>query len=342
MEGVNAKRPPPLRGEAERGKIMKVSIIGTGHIAHSMARTIKVVDEAEFYAVASRTLEAAEKFAEEFDIPKAYGSYDELINDPEIELVYIATIHPLHYELSKKLLEKGKSVLCEKPICINSAHAEDLFRIAREHNAFICEAVWTRFFPWVKEIKEIISSGEIGKPVLMQSNFGSKKTASSWIHDPKLGGGALLDLGIYNVTAASMLLGDDFEIEYSVGKLSEAGVDDHSLTVIKYKNGVTASLMSCTDMCTDSKITLMCENGIIEIAGVSNWKSTRVYNEQKELIREITPKFKTGYVFELEACIKAIKEGKIECAEMPHSESLFVLGVMDDMRARWGMKYPGE
>ena len=117
---------------------MKVSIIGTGHIAHSMARTIKVVDGAEFYAVASRTPEAAEKLAEEFDIPKAYGSYDELINDPEIELVYIATIHPLHYELSKKLLEKGKSVLCEK--------AEDLFGTAREHNAFICEGFGRGFF----------------------------------------------------------------------------------------------------------------------------------------------------------------------------------------------------
>lgn len=321
---------------------MKVSIIGTGHIAHSMARAVRLTDEAEFYAVASRTLESAEKFAKEFDIPVAYGGYDELIEDPNIELVYIATIHPLHYGLSKKLLERGKSVLCEKPICLNRAQAEDLFKTAREHNAFICEAVWTRFFPWAREIKEIIESGEIGKPVMLQSNFGSKKTGSAWIHDPKLGGGALLDLGIYNVTAASMLLGDDFQVEYSSGVLSDEGVDDHSLTVIKYKNGVTGTLMCCTDMCTDSKITLMCENGIIEIAGPSNWKSTKVYNEKKEVIREIAPKFESGYVYELGACIKAIKEAKIECAEMPHDESLFVMVVMDEMRARWGMKYPGE
>ncbi len=321
---------------------MKVSIIGTGHIAHSMARAVKLTEDAELYAAASRTMEAAEKFAKEFDIPKAYGSYDELIEDPEVELAYVATIHPLHYELSKKLLERGKSVLCEKPICLNRAQAEDLFKTAREHNAFICEAVWTRFFPWAREIKEIISSGVIGSPVMLQSNFGSKKTGSVWIHDPKLGGGALLDLGIYNVTAASMLLGDDFEIEYSAGALSDEGVDNHSLTVIRYKNGVTGTLMCCTDMCTDSKITLMCENGIIEIAGPSNWKSAKVYNEKKELIRKIAPKFESGYVYELEACIKAINDGKIECAEMPHNESLFVLGVMDEMRVRWGMKYPGE
>ncbi len=321
---------------------MKVSIIGTGHIAHSMARTIRAVDEAEFYAVASRTLEAAESFAKEFDIPVAYGSYDELIEDPDIELVYIATIHPLHYELSKKLLERGKSVLCEKPIGINRAQAEDLFKTAEEHNTFICEAVWTRFFPWVTEIKDIIESGVVGKPVLMQSNFGSKKTASSWIHEPKLGGGALLDLGIYNITAAAMLLGRDFEIGYTDCKLSDKGVDDHSTAYLKYKNGVGASLMCCTDMCTDSKITLMCENGIIEIAGVANWKNVKVYNEKKELIREIAPKFKTGYAFELKACIKAIEQGKLECEEIPHDETLFIMGVMDELRSRWGMKYPNE
>lgn len=321
---------------------MRVSIIGTGHIAHSMARTIQVVDEAEFYAVASRTVGAAESFAREFNIPVAYGSYDELTEDPNIELVYIATIHPLHYELSKKLLERGKSVLCEKPIGINRAQAEDLFKTAKENNAFICEAVWTRFFPWVREVKDIIASGEIGKPVLMQSNFGSKKTGSSWIHNPELGGGALLDLGIYNITAAAMLLGRDFDIEYTDCRLSDKGVDNHSVTYLKYKNGVGASLMSSIDMCTDSKITLMCENGIIEIAGVANWKNTKVYNEKKELIHEIAPKFETGYVFELKKCIDDIKAGKLECEEITHDETLFVMGVMDELRSRWGMKYPDE
>ena len=320
---------------------MKVSIIGTGHIAHSMARTIQAVDEAEFYAVASRTTEAAREFAKEFDIPVAYGSYDELINDPEIELVYIATIHPLHYELSKKLLEKGKSVLCEKPICLNRAQAEDLFKTAKENNAFICEAVWTRFMPWVKETCEILNSGAIGKPVYLDANFGSKKTGSVWIHKSELGGGALLDLGIYNITAAILLLGKDFEISATEGFLSPAGVDDHSFTTLKYKNGVRANLMSCTDMVVDSKITLYCENGYIDITGNSSWKNIKIFGE-KELIKEITPDSKTGYMYELEACIKAIEDGKRECEEITHDESLFVMGVMDEMRSRWGMKYPNE
>ena len=320
---------------------MKVSIIGTGKIAHTMARTVQAVDEAEFYAVASRSIEAAQEFAKEFDIPVAYGSYDELINDPEIELVYIATIHPLHYGLSKKLLEKGKSVLCEKPVCLNRAQAEDLFKTAKENNTFICEAVWTRFMPRVAETQRILNSGIIGKPVYLDANFGSKKTGSVWIHKPELGGGALLDLGIYNITAAILLLGKDFEISTTEGFLSPEGVDDHSFTTLKYKNGVRAHLMSCTDMVVDSKITLFCENGYIDIIGNSSWKNIKIYSE-KDLIKEIGPETGSGYVYELKACIKAIEEGKIECEEISHEESLFVMGIMDEMRSRWGMKYPGE
>ncbi len=320
---------------------MKVSVIGTGNIAHTMARTIAATSEAEFYAVASRDLASAEKFAAEFGIPVAYGSYDELIDDPNVGLVYISTIHPLHYPIAKKLLERGRSVLCEKPITLNRAQAEDLFKTARENNAFICEAVWTRFFPWVEKIKEITDGGEIGKPILLDAKFGLKKD-SPRLHRPELGGGALLDLGIYNITAADLLLGRDFEIAETSAILSESGIDTHSFTLLKYPDGRCAYLSSSVDMVLDSKVRVYCDGGYIEIVGPSNWKSVKVFSSKRELIREITPEFVTGYEFELKACIEAIERGEKECAEIPHDTTLFVMGVMDELRKRWGVKYPNE
>lgn len=320
---------------------MKVSIIGTGNIAHTMARTIQAVREAEFYSVASRTLEAAQDFAREFDIPVAYGSYDELINDSEIELVYISTIHPLHYELSKKLLKKGKSVLCEKPFTLNRAQAEDLFKTAKENNAFVCEAVWTRFFPWIKDVQNLINSGEIGNPKLIDSKFGGKSLVPR-MRNPELGGGAMLDMGIYNITAADLLFGDDFEIMDTSCILSEDGIDLHNFTMLRYPDGKCAYLTSSMDMGLDSRIIVYCEDGYIEITGPSDWKTINVFDSKRNLIREIKSEFITGYEFELEACIKAIKEGKTECREVPHNKTLFVMGVMDEMRSRWGVKYPNE
>lgn len=318
---------------------MKVSILGTGNIAHSMARTIQAVEKAEFYAVASRSLDSAQEFAKEFDIPAAYGSYDELIDDPKIELVYIATIHPLHYELSKKLLEKGKSVLCEKPFAMNRAQAEDLFKIAKENNAFICEAVWTRFFPWVSDVQELINSGELGSPKLLDAKFGFK-SSSPRLNELKLGGGAMFDMGIYNITAADLLFGDDFDIADTSCILSDNGVDLHNFTMLKYPDGKCAYLTSSIDMSLNSRITVYCENGYIEIIGPSNWKTVNVFDGKKNLIREIKPDVITGYTFELEACIEAIEKGKSECAEITHDKTLFVMGVMDELLSRWGMKYP--
>ena len=320
---------------------MKVSIIGTGNIAHTMARTVNAVEGAELYAVASRTIESAREFAKEFNIPVAYGSYDGLINDSETELVYISTIHPLHYELSKKSLCRKKNVLCEKPIAMNRAQAEDLFNTAKENNVFICEAVWTRFFPWVRDVQDIINSGEIGSPVLLESRFGFR-TEIERLHNPELGGGALLDMGIYNITAADLLFGSDFEIADTSCILSDAGVDEHNFTMLKYPDGKCAYLTSSISMGLDSKVKVFCEKGYLEIFGPPNWGKVKIFDTSGELIRELEPTCITGYEYELQSCIKAIKDGKTECEEVPHNKTLFVMNVMDELRAAWGMKYPNE
>ncbi|MCH5186024.1 MAG: Gfo/Idh/MocA family oxidoreductase [Oscillospiraceae bacterium] len=320
---------------------MKVSIIGTGNIAHAMAKTIKAVECAEFYAVASRNIESAREFAKEFDIPVAYGSYDELINDTETELVYISTIHPLHHELSEKSLCRKKSVLCEKPITINRAQAEDLFRTSKENNVFICEALWTRFFPWIKDVRDLITGGEIGKPVLLDSRFGNR-VRSERFYNPELGGGALLDMGIYNITAADLLFGSDFEISDTACILSDTGIDEHNFTMLKYPDGKRAYLTSSINMCLDSKIKVFCERGYIEIFGPSDWGKIKIFDTGGKLIHELEPKRMTGYEFELQSCIDAIKAGKTECGEISHDKTLFIMNVMDELRAAWGMKYPNE
>lgn len=321
---------------------MNISIIGTGRIAHTMAETVRLTEGAELYAVASRNIETAERFAAEFDIPVAYGSYAELTSDPNAGLVYIATLHHTHYEIAKELLNGGKNVLCEKPMTLNAKQAEELFKLADAKKLFICEALWTRFLPWVSDVKEILDSGIIGSPMLLDSKFGLDKQNVPRMTELELGGGAMLDLGIYTITAALLLMGKDFNAVETEAVLSDKGVDSHSYTVLKYPDGRRANITSAIDMRLDSVTKVFCTEGYVEIDGICLWKNIKVFDKTQKLIKEINPTYDTGYEFELRSCINAIKNGKTECAEIPHSKTLYVLKLMDKLRNIWGMKYPGE
>ena len=220
----------------------RIGIIGAGHIAEKMAWTLTQMSEAEPYAVASRSLEKAQAFAEKYGFCKAYGSYEEILDDPMVELVYVATPHSFHHAHVRMCLEKGKPVLCEKAFMLNKAQAEDVISLAREKNVFLAEAIWTRYEPARKILDDIIASGEIGSPTFLKASLSYPVEGKERVRKAELGGGALLDLGVYCINFALMNMGSDIRRISSTCRKNEEGVDVQETFTFEYKDGRTAML----------------------------------------------------------------------------------------------------
>lgn len=219
---------------------MKIGILGPGNIAEKMAYTINHMKDAQCYAVASRDLERAKAFAEKFDIPKAYGSYEELAKDPDVELIYIAVPHSHHYMYMKMCLEHGKPVLCEKAFTANAAQAKEILELSKEKGVFVGEAIWTRYMPSRKIIDDAIAAGKIGEVNFVTANLGYNIQHVRRLTDPELAGGALLDVGIYPLSFIAMILGDEVASITSSCVKTETGVDAQNAIVLTYKNGKMA------------------------------------------------------------------------------------------------------
>ena len=187
----------------------KVGIIGAGHIARKMAHTLRDMEGVEPYAVASRNQENAEGFACEWGFTRAYGSYEDLADDPEVQLIYIATPHSHHFEQARMCLEKGKPVLCEKAFTANAEQAETLIRLSKEKQVFLTEAIWTRYMPFSETLRELVDGGTIGRVMMLTANIGYPIAEKERIAKPELCGGALLDIGVYPINFARMLFGSE-------------------------------------------------------------------------------------------------------------------------------------
>ncbi|MFL0270035.1 Gfo/Idh/MocA family protein [Candidatus Clostridium radicumherbarum] len=322
---------------------MKMAILGAGSIARSMAATINKMEEVTSYAVASRDFRKAEDFAKEFGFVKAYGSYGEMLSDPEVELVYVATPHSHHYEHVKLCLNHGKHVLCEKAFAINAKQTIEMFDLAKEKNLLLTEAIWTRYLPLRQTLDEIIESGVIGKVSMLTANLGYVINHVPRLVDPALAGGALLDLGVYPINFALMFFGSDIESIASTAVITDRGVDSQNSITFVYKDGKMAVLQSTMLSLTDRQGIISGSKGFIIAENINNYEWIKVYDiNRKELACYEAPKQITGYEYEVRAAIRAIKEGKLECNEMPHAESIKVMQIMDALRKEWGVIYPGE
>lgn len=323
--------------------MLKVGILGAGGIASVMANTIARMDSACGYAVASRDLNKAREFAEKWGITKAYGSYEEMLEDPGVELVYIATPHSHHYRHAKMCLAHGKHVLCEKAFTVNAAQAEELFRIAGEKRLLITEAIWTRYMPMRGTINEVLRSGIVGKPWLLTANLGYMISQVPRMKEPQLAGGALLDVGVYPLNFAAMVFGNDPVSITGTAVLTEKGVDAQDSITLKYADGRMAVINATMMGLSDRRGIIDCDNGMLEIININNPEELRVYNRDRVLIASYkAPKRITGYEYEVEACIRALDAGGIECPLMPHAETVRIMQWMDDLRAQFGVKYPEE
>lgn len=322
---------------------MKFSILGPGGIARSLAKAVQGLDEVEAYAVASREYERAKAFADEWGFQKAYGSYEEMLADPEVELVYVATPHSHHYRYAKLCLEYGKHVLVEKAFTVNAKQAEELIRISEEKKLLLAEAIWTRYMPSRKMIDDAVDSGIIGPVTSLTANLGYPLKHVERMQNPELAGGALLDLGVYTINFALMAFHGQVKNVQASAVMSPKGIDWMNSITLTFDDGKMAVLHSNMLALPDREGVINGEKGYIEVQNINNCEEIRIYDENRQLIaRQQVPEQINGYEYEVLACRQAILDGKYECPQMPHSEILRVMRLMDQVREGWGMKFPCE
>ena len=316
-------------------------IAGPGKIARRFARAVHNTEGTTLAAVASRTLTRAEAFAEEYGIPLAFGSYEEMAQSDAVDAVYIATPHPFHLPCALQYMKAGKHVLCEKPLCVNAAEAERLRRYAEENGVFLMEAMWTRFLPAVREAQKLIREGLIGTVMGMRADFCYASTPEKVprIFCTELAGGSLLDVGVYCLHFADLFLGAPKKIT-AVAQL-EYGVDSHTNMMLEYENGAIASLSSATTLQKPADGYLYGTDGYLyfpKFYGAEEFVLCRNGEKTRYSFPDIGEGFEEE-ILEASACIRA---GKLQSEILPLSATVRILEQMDTVRKQIGMELPSD
>lgn len=324
--------------------MLKIGVMGAGNIANTFCEAVlKSNIEAKLEAIASRNISNAEVYKEKYGFNKAYGSYLELYQDSSIDLIYIATPHGLHYEQMLEILDYSKNILCEKSFTLNEKQAKIIFDKAKEKQVFIMEALWTKFLPTMQETKKLVEDGIIGKIIKLESDFCFKSPRSddSRLFNPNLGGGALLDVGIYPITFANMFMGKPDSFTSTVKK-HKTGVDITEEIVYKYQNG-EAILNASIGKFMPLKGIIHGENGHIKVFNPHKTQKAYVYDANGKLIKKIKyPHEVNGFEYEIKEVIQCIKNNQLESNIHPHQDTLEIMKQMDSIRASWGLTYPQE
>ncbi|MEZ4727728.1 MAG: Gfo/Idh/MocA family oxidoreductase [Caldilineaceae bacterium] len=319
-------------------------ILGAGNIAKKFCTGVQALTDHELIAVGSRSQEKADQFAEQYNIPHRHSSYEALAADPEVDAIYVATPHPMHKENTLLCLRNGKHVLCEKPFSINAAEAREMIDEARRLKLFLMEAMWTRFIPAVVEAKRLIDEGAIGEVRMINADFGYRAgfRPESRAFDPALGGGGLLDVGVYPISLASMLLGRPNRIA-TLAEIGQTGVDEQSAFILGYPGGQLAMLYTAVRTSTPHDAVIMGTDGMIRIHPPF-WipKKLTLTQPGKGAQEMEIPYAANGYNYEAAEVANCVRAGKLESDGMPLDESLQIMETMDAIRTQWGMKYPME
>ncbi|MBR5655138.1 MAG: Gfo/Idh/MocA family oxidoreductase [Prevotella sp.] len=320
---------------------MRVGIIGTGWIAEKAAITLNGLTEVEAFAVGSRAQETADAFAAKWNIPKAYGSYAELIADDEVDLIYIGTPHSHHFDVTKQALLAGKPCLVEKAFMANYRQAKEIIDLAHERKVFLAEAIWTRYQPVVQMVRNLIDSGRIGEPRLVTATLGYSMGEKPRIMRPDLCGGALLDLGVYALNFVRMFFNADIMNIESQCVRSKTGMDLTNAFSLMLSNGVLCNLQSSASCVGDNIGVIAGTEGNLIIDNINNPQKITVNGPDRTYIETIhVPQQITGYEYQFLACREALLKGLLEPREMPHEETLYIMRLMDGLRRKWDVCYP--
>jgi predicted dehydrogenase len=320
---------------------IKWGIIGLGNIAEQFARDLALIPNAQLYAVASRSQEKAAKFGALFSTTKSYGDYDSLINDDQVDIIYIATPHDSHASLSIQALNAKKHVLCEKPVAINFMQASQMIAASIENNRFFMEAFWTRFNPSFIDVFSKVLAGELGKIQYINADFGFiMQDPKGRLTDVTLGGGSLLDMGVYPIFLAYMILGKPEKIMAS-SLFFDTGADKQTAMILQYPEA-QAVLQSSFVSRTNMHATVSGEKGRIVID--PNWHETQSYSVFKDDVETtfILPTKGKGFTYEIEECHRCIAANKIQSEVWSHKNSLDLITISDQVRKEAGIVYPAD
>ena len=319
----------------------KIGILGAGWIAGKMAETVSAMDGYEISAVASRSIEKARDFANKWNIKNAYGSYEALVSDNDIDLVYVATPHSHHFQHAKLAVEQGKPCLVEKAFTANAREAKQLLDFAEKNGVFVTEAIWTRYVPLSHKIKELIDGGAIGEPRLLSASLCYPLEDKERITNPALCGGALLDVGVYVLNFARMYFGNDVVKTVTNCQLGVTGMDMQECISLSYADGKMANLQAGARCLNDRQGIISGTEGYIRVDNVNcpeevdvyrNYALVETYRKPSDMI--------SGYEYQVMESRRCIEAGLLESPMMPHAETISVMRQMDSLREEWGVKYP--
>ncbi len=329
-------------------KQVKWGIVGTGNISTQFAQGLQLVENAQIAAVASRSIENANAFASKFDIATSYGSYADMAKNTDLDIIYIGTPHPQHYDNVMLFLEAGFAVLCEKPLGVNAAQTEKMIEKAREKNVFFMEGMWTRFFPAFKQALEWVRSGRIGQPKMINAMFGFDGSAnkSQWRFSHDMAGGALLDVGIYPLAMTFAMFGAD-PIKVTTAAYIENGVDEYNTFTFEYEDGRIAALSDGIGIKLNNSVFIGGTEGSV-LLGEGWWHPDRAefaprgktdvgISEERDVFYQ--PYAATGFQYEAQAVQEYYLQGLKEAPEMPLDETLKIAKMMDRLRREWGLLY---
>lgn len=325
----------------EKDRVMRVGIIGTGWIAEKAALTLKGLKEVEAYAVGSRKKDTAEAFAKQWNMEKAYGSYAELIADPEVDLIYVGTPHSHHYDVTREALLAGKPCLVEKAFMANSREAKEIIDFAHERRVFLAEAIWTRYQPVVGIVRKLMADGRIGIPRLVTATLGYSMGDKPRIMRPDLCGGALLDLGVYALNFVRMFFPSPIVSIDGKCVKSATGMDLTNAITMVLADGMLCNVQSSAACVGDNIGVIAGTEGNLIIDNINNPQTITVNGPDRTYVETIqVPPQITGYEYQFVACRQALVEGLLEPVEMPHEETLYVMQLMDGLRRQWDVRYP--
>ncbi len=335
----------PLQSDPLQSDPIRWGILGTGSIAHSFAKGLAVLPDAQLQAVGSRAQETAHAFGAEFSVPNCHPSYDALVADSEVDVIYVATPHTSHCENTIRCLEARKHVLCEKPFALNAGQVQQMIATASKQGLFLMEAMWTRFVPAIVKTREWLDSGAIGSPraLFCDMGFRTQFDPTSRLYDLKLGGGALLDLGVYLVSLVSMVLGAHPVEATALAQLGKTGVDEDCAVMLKYESGALATAHCTIGARTPAEALVMGEAGSIRVHApfYAATAATLLHsNGEEEEIR--IPLTGNGYNYQAAAVMDCLRAGEQQSPVMPLDESLAIMQLLDRLRTQIGLVYPDE
>jgi predicted dehydrogenase len=338
-----AESPPTP--DAPHHRAVRWGIVGTGGIAAAFAADLRIDPEAgELVAVASRSPERAEAFAARVGAPRVYGTYEQLAADSDVDVVYVAVPHTAHHSVARLALEAGKAVLVEKPFTVNRREAQDLVETARSHGLFLMEAMWTRFLPHMVEIRRLIAQGRLGELRLVLAEFGVRfdYDPASRMFDPALGGGALLDLGVYPISFASMVLGTPTEVT-ATADFGPTGVDAQTAVTLRYPGDRQAVTVSSMEAWLPNGATIAGRDARIDVDGMfyrpASFTLTDRHGEQERFDGSVPG---GGMQFEALEVARCLRAGLTESPILSLEETLSIMSTLDQARAAIGLRYPGE